>query len=92
MSEFFNSELWMAIMAMAPSIGGVLAAVVTALLSIKKVATVIAEFRSSNEMKQLISELKTQSTENRQLKKMNEKLLAELTRIQPMGHVDDKGD
>lgn len=91
MSEFFNSELWMAIVAMAPSIGGVIAAVITALLSIKKVATVIAEFRSSNELKELVSQLKVQSTENKQLKKMNEKLLAELTRIQPVGHTDDKG-
>lgn len=84
------SDFWALIVAMAPAIGSVLATVISAILAIKKVAKVIAEFRQSNELKQNNAEIKALLEDNKQLKKMNEKLLVELTRIKPAGWCDNK--
>ena len=90
LETLMTSDLWALVVAIAPAVGSVLATVISAVLAIKKVATVISEFRNSNEVKGLVSELKTSHEENKQLKKLNEKLLVELTRIKPAGWCDDK--
>ena len=93
MTELFsNGDIFTAIIAMAPSIGGIIGIVVTCILSIRKVAMMIADFKQSNELKELIATIKAQQAENKQLRKMNEKLLGELTRIQPKGYTDDNGN
>lgn len=88
LETFMNSELWYAIVSIAPSVAAVVATVVSAVLALKKVADVINEFRQSNELKELIAETKRLLEENKALKKMNEKLLVELTRIKPLGWSD----
>lgn len=85
-----SSEIWALFVACAPAIGSILATVISAVLAIKKVAQVISDFRNSNEVKNLVGELKTSHEENKQLKKLNEKLLVELTRIRPAGYQDDE--
>ena len=84
------SDFWALVVAMAPAVGSVLATVISAILAIKKVASVINEFRQSNELKQNNAEIKALLEDNKQLKKMNEKLLIELTRIKPAGWCDNK--
>lgn len=85
-----SSEIWALFVACAPAVGSIIATVISAILAIRKVATVISEFRNSNEVKGLVAELKTSHEENKQLKKLNEKLLVELTRIKPKGYNDDE--
>ena len=75
MTDF--NEILSVIIQLAPSIGGVLGIVVTALLSIKKVADLISELKQSHE-------------DNKQLKRSNEKLISEITRIRQVGYTDDK--
>lgn len=84
------SEVWALLVAIAPAIGSVLATVISAILAIKKVASVIADFRQSNELKQNNATINALLEDNRQLKKLNEKLLVELTKIKPAGWCDDK--
>lgn len=83
------NELIQLLITLLPAIAGVSASVVSVLLSIKKVSSIIAEFRQSNELKQLIEQLKQEQQQNEQLKTMNEKLLVELTKIKPQGWVDE---
>lgn len=90
METFLNSELWALLVACAPAVGSVLATVVTVILSLKKLATTISEFRQSNELKQNNEQIKALLQDNKTLKKMNEKLLVELTRIKPKGWTDDE--
>lgn len=85
-----TSELWTLFVAIAPAIGSVLATVISAIIAIKKVATTISEFRQSNELKQTTAQVKALLEDNKTLKKMNEKLLVELTRIKPAGWCDNK--
>lgn len=88
MTDF--NEILSVIIQLAPSIGGVLGIVVTVLLSIKKVADLISEFKQSNELADLINELKQSHEDNKQLKRSNEKLISEITRIRRVGYTDDK--
>ena len=84
------SEVWALLVAIAPAIGSVLATVISAILAIRKVANVINEFKQSNELKQNNATINALLEDNRQLKKLNEKLLVELTKIKPAGWCDDK--
>lgn len=84
------NDVWALIVAIAPAVGSVLATVISAVLAIRKVASVISEFRQSNELKQNNAEIKALLEDNKQLKKLNEKLLVELTKIKPAGWCDDK--
>ena len=84
------SDVWALIVAIAPAVGSVLATVISAVLAIRKVASIISEFRQSNELKQNNAEIKALLEDNKQLKKLNEKLLVELTKIKPAGWCDDK--
>lgn len=84
------TELWMIICAAFPSITAVLGTIVGLLIALKKFCTAINEFRNSNEIKQLIEQNKQALQDNAQLKKMNEKLIVELTRIKPQGWTDDQ--
>lgn len=88
--NFMYSEIWQALVSCAPAISAILATVISAILAIKKVATVIAEFRNSNELKEATSQVNKLLEDNKQLKKLNEKLLVELTRIKPVGWCNDK--
>lgn len=88
--NFMSSEIWQALVSCAPAISAILATVISAILAIKKVATVIAEFRNSNELKEATSQVNKLLEDNKQLKKLNEKLLVELTRIKPVGWCNDK--
>lgn len=73
-----------------PALSGVLATVVSAFLAISKVAKMVREFKQSNELKQNNEAIHQLLVDNQQLKKMNEKLLVELTKIKPAGWTDDK--
>lgn len=87
---FFYSEIWTLIVSIAPAVGSVLATVISAVMAIRKVASTIAEFKQSNELKKNNENISSLLEDNRQLKKMNEKLLVELTKIKPAGWCDDK--
>lgn len=84
------SELMEILVAIAPAVAGVLASVVSVIMGIKKVSTTISEFRQSNELKKNNEQIAELLQDNKQLKKMNEKLLVELTKIKPKGWVDDE--
>ena len=73
----------------APAVAGVLATVFSALMAISKVSKMISEFKQSNELKQNNDTIHQLLLDNQQLKKMNEKLLVELTKIKPAGWTDD---
>lgn len=90
MDAILSSEIWALIVSIAPAVGSVLATVISAVLAIRKIVSTIAEFRQSNELKQNNAQISALLEDNRQLKKMNEKLLVELTRIKPAGWCDDK--
>ena len=85
------SEAWALIVTIAPAIGSVLATVISAILAIRKVASTIAEFKQSNELKKNNEQINALLEDNKTLKRMNEKLLVELTKIKPAGWCDDKG-
>ena len=89
MEELMNSEVWQIIIDMLPSIGAVLATVISAVLAIRKVALAINEFRQSNELKRNTEKIEALLQDNEQLKQLNQKLLVELTRIKPAGWTDD---
>ena len=84
------SEVWELIVSIAPAIGSVLATVISAILAIRKVASTSSEVKQSNELKQNNAQINALLEDNKQLKKMNEKLLVELKRIKPAGWCDDK--
>ena len=90
MTEFFQGDVWMSIVAMLPAVGGIIGMVITALLTIRKVAIAITELKNSKELAALLAELKAEREENKQLRKMYEKLQVELTRIKPAGYTEDK--
>lgn len=86
-----SQELIDLIITLAPSIASILGVVISVILAIKKVADTIAEFKQSNELKEN-NELTTKLLkDNEQLKKLNEKLLVELTNIRPFGWTEDDG-
>lgn len=86
---FMSSEIWYLIVSIAPSVAAVVATVAGAFLSLKKVVNAINEFRQSNELKETNDTIQKLLEDNKALKKMNEKLLVELTRIKPLGWSDD---
>lgn len=83
-------EVLYIIVSIAPSVAAVLASVISAVLALKKVATTISEFRQSNELKKNNEQIYQLLQDNKTLKKMNEKLLVELTRIKPKEWTDDE--
>lgn len=83
-------EVLYIITSIAPSIAAVLASVISAMFAIKKVVSTISDFKQSNELKQNNEKISQLLKDNQTLKKMNEKLLVELTRIKPMGWTDDE--
>lgn len=83
------TELLNFLVQIAPAVAGVLATVFSAIMAISKVSAMIAEFKQSNELKQNNEAIHQLLLDNRQLKKMNEKLLVELTKIKPAGWTDD---
>ena len=87
-----NSDIYAILVAIIPSLSAILGIVTTILLSLKKLSKMIVDFKNSEELKQLIAELKEQRKENKQLKKMNEKLISELTRIAPSAKWSDLDD
>lgn len=76
-----NIEVWNMIVAAAPAIAGVLAAVITAVMSIRKVVVAIAEFRQSTEVKDLCSKIDSLLEDNARLKKMVNKLTKEMRKV-----------
>lgn len=86
---FMSSEIWYLIVSIAPSVAAIVATVAGAVMSLKKVVNVINEFRQSNELKETNDKIQKLLEDNKALKKMNEKLLVELTRIKPLGWSDD---
>lgn len=89
--SLMSSEIWTMLVALLPSLASIGASVLAAILAIKKVATVIQEFRQSNELKDATDRVDKLLKDNEQLKKLNEKLLVELTRIKPITWTDDTG-
>ncbi len=87
-----SQELINLIITLAPSVASILGVVISVILAIKKVADTITEFKQSNELKEN-NELTTKLLkDNEQLKKLNEKLLVELTNIRPFGWTEDDGN
>lgn len=86
-----SSEIWTLLVALLPSLASIGASVLAAILAIKKVVQCITEFRSSNELKENTETVNKLLQDNEQLKKLNEKLLVELTRIKPLSWTDDAG-
>lgn len=84
------TELWYFIVSIAPSVTAVFASVFSAIIALKKVAAAISDFRQSNELKKNNEQIAQLLKDNQALKKLNEKLLVELTRIKPMGWTDDE--
>ena len=84
------TELMEIFVLIAPAAAGVLASVVSVILGIKKIGTTIAEFRQSNELAEDNRIINDLLKDNKQLKKMNERLLVEFTKIKPKEWVDDE--
>lgn len=86
-----SQELIDLIITIAPSIASIFGVLISVILTIRKVASTIADFKQSNELKEN-NELTTKLLkDNEQLKKLNEKLLVELTNIRPFGWTEDDG-
>lgn len=83
-------EVLYVIISIAPSVAAVLASVISAMIAIKKVISTISEFRQSNELKQNNEKINELLKDNKSLKKLNEKLLVELTKIKPKEWTDDE--
>lgn len=77
------------IITIAPSLAGILSIIVSIIISIKKLSAMINEFRQSNELKKNNENITSLLKDNAELKKLNERLLVELTRIKPAGWCDD---
>ena len=71
-----------------PAIVAVLGVVGTIIPAILKIREALIEFKKSDELKEIINLLKTQSAENAELKRCNNLLLEELTKIK--GYADIK--
>lgn len=84
-----SQDIFNFILTILPSLGGIVGIVVSILLSLQKLTKIINEFRQSNELKQNTERITALLKDNAELKKLNEKLLVELTRIKPEGWCDD---
>lgn len=87
---FLATEFGMLLVALWPYLVALASTVFTAVLSIKKVADVINEFRNSNEVKALESDMRELIKENKSLKKDVDTLMIELTKVRPVGWTEDK--
>lgn len=87
---FLATEFGMLLVALWPYLVALASTVFTAVMAIKKVADVINEFRNSNEVKALESEMRELIKENKSLKKDLDTLMVELTKKRPVGWTDDK--
>lgn len=85
-----SQEIINLIVTIAPSIAGIVGMIFSFIVAIKKVTSIINDFRQSNELKKNNEQISQLLADNAQLKKMNEKLLVELTRIKPQGWTDDQ--
>ena len=85
-----SSDILNLIITIAPSIAGILGMIVSFIMAIKKVTSIINDFKQSNELKNNNEQISKLLADNAQLKKLNEKLLVELTRIKPQGWTDDQ--
>lgn len=85
-----SQEIINLIVTIAPSIAGIVGMIFSFILALKKVTSIINDFRQSNELKNNNEQISKLLADNAQLKKMNEKLLVELTRIKPLGWTDDQ--
>lgn len=74
---------------LAPSIGGILGIIISVILSLKELTKIINEFRQSNELKENNAQISALLKDNAELKKLNERLLIEITKIKPAGWCDD---
>lgn len=85
-----SQEIINLIVTIAPSIAGIIGMIFSFIVALKKVSDIINDFRQSNELKNNNEQITKLLSDNAQLKKMNEKLLVELTRIKPLGWTDDQ--
>lgn len=83
------NEIVQLLITLAPSIGGILGIIISVILSLKELTKIINEFRQSNELKENNAQISALLKDNSELKKLNERLLVELTRIKPAGWCDD---
>lgn len=83
------NEIIQLLITLAPSIGGILGIIVSVILSLKELTKIINEFRQSNELKENNAQISALLKDNAELKKLNERLLVEITRIKPAGWCDD---
>lgn len=72
----------------APSIVAILSIVATIIPAILKIREALIEFKKSDELKQIIVELKKQGAENAELRRLYNLTLDELTKIK--GYADIK--
>lgn len=83
------NEVLQLLITLAPSIGGILGIIISVILSLKELTKIINEFRQSNELKENNAQISALLRDNAELKKLNERLLVEITRIKPAGWCDD---
>ena len=83
------NEIVQLLITLAPSIGGILGIIISVILSLKELTKIINEFRQSNELKENNAQISALLKDNADLKKLNERLLVEITRIKPAGWCDD---
>ena len=89
---FLATQFGMLLVSLWPYLVALASTVFTAVMAIKKVADVINEFRNSNEVKALESDMRELIKENKQLKQDLDKVMVELTHKRPVGWTDDKED
>ena len=83
------NEIVQLLITLEPSIGGILGIIISVILSLKELTKIINEFRQSNELKENNAQISALLKDNADLKKLNERLLVEITRIKPAGWCDD---
>lgn len=86
---FLATQFGMLCVALWPYIVALASTIFTAVMTIKKVANVINEFRNSNEVKALESDMRELIKENKLLKQDLDKVMVELTHRRPVGWTDD---
>lgn len=88
-TAFGMGELGAYILSLGSPLLALVALVVVSLITLYKLTKAITEFRNTDEMKDLVSALKTAHADNTALKKANKKLIQELTRKIDLGDLDD---
>lgn len=86
---FLATQFGMLCVALWPYLVALASTIFTAVMAIKKVADVINEFRNSNEVKALESDMRELIKENKLLKQDLDKVMVELTHRRPVGWTDD---